>query len=338
MVLVKKNKPLNIVLGIIGVFISFLLLLFFNEIVKFLFITGEKYISEDNQVNPESIWLVKTAAVGLITFILLLSFLFFIDFYSRVLIRFGDFFDLRKLHLFFMEDKLATNEKLSKVTLIAATGTAVLLHLFYLFFGEITHEGYMEEISSLFLLLSSFILILGLKFLNKEYFSLFWYRTHQYTLIFLSLMLFLLFGEEINWGQRALEIEPGEFFKTYNFQDEISFHNFFNPIFKFVYPAVAMSSFIILILLWLFYKGEKNYYFNVFVPHKSLFFLIFWMAGASFNGDSETYEEMLTVFFLLYSVRILFCLKNLKKNYNFEFYNKKFPKPLIESKNFNHSR
>jgi hypothetical protein len=337
MILVKKNKTLNIVLGAKGVFISFLLILFFNDIVKFLFITGEKYLSEDNQVNPESIWLVKTATVGLIAFILLLSFLFFIDFYSRALRRFGDLFDLRKLHLFFIEDKLAINEKLSKVTLIAATGTAVLYHLFFLFFGEIKHEGYIEEISSLFLFISSFILILGLKFLNKEYFSLFWYRTHQYTLIFLSLMLFILFGEEINWGQRVLEIESGEFFKTYNFQDEISFHNFFNPLFKFVYPAVAMSSFVILILLWLFYKGEKNYYFNVFVPHKSLFFLIFWMAGASFNGESETYEEMLTIFFFLYSIRILFCLKNLKKTYNFEFIIRNSPKPLIESLYFNHA-
>jgi hypothetical protein len=310
----RKNKTINIVLGAIGVFLSLILLLFFNEIVEFLIIIAEKYLSEDNSVKRVNLWLFQGAAAVLIAFIFLISILFFVDFYSRILRLFASIFDLNKMHTFFIKDDLSNNERLSKVTLIIATASAIILHLYFLIFGEPVHEGYLEEISSLFIFVSGFILILGLRYLKKEYFSPFWHRTLQFTLVFLGLGLFFLFGEEINWGQRALELEPSEFFKTYNFQDEISLHNFLNPLFIFIYPAVGMSSFIILIFLWMFYKGEKNYYLKLFIPHKNLFFLIFCMAGASYNGDSEIYEEMLTVFFLLYSIRILFSLKNSRKN------------------------
>lgn len=309
----RNHKRINLILGGIGIFLALLMVIFFNEINNYLFVVGEKYVSDDNSVNPESFWLVELTTTLFIAFILLISILFFIDFYSRLLRQLAVIFDVKKIHAFFIKDDLSKTEKLSKVTLILATATGILLHSYFLFFGEIEHEGYMEEISSLFLFVSGVILLLGLRYVKRENFSPFWYKTHQFTLIFLGVMLFLLFGEEVNWGQRALEIEPGEFFKTYNFQDEISFHNFFNPIFRFVYPAVAMSTFIILIFLWLFYKGEKNYYLKLFIPHRNLFFLIFWLAGASYNGDSEVYEEMLTVFFLLYSLRVLACLKNSKK-------------------------
>lgn len=311
----RKNTKINIVLGGIGTFLALLIVLFFNEINTYLFEVGEKYVSDDGSVNPESFWLVELTTTLLISFILLISILFFIDFYSRLLRLLTVLFDVKKIHAFFIKDELVKTEKLSKVSLILGTVAGIVLHSYFLFFGEIEHEGYLEEFSSIFLLVSGLLFLVAMKYVKKKNFSPFWYKTHQFTLLFLGIGLFLLFGEEINWGQRALEIEPSEFFKTYNFQNEISFHNFFNPLFRFVYPAVGMFSFIFFVFLWLFYKGEKNYYLKLFIPHRNLFFLIFWMAGASYSGDSEVYEEMLSVFFLLYSLRVLYCLKHLREKH-----------------------
>lgn len=122
-----------------------------------------------------------------------------------------------------------------------------------------------------------------------------------------------MYGEEISWGQRILEIESTGVFQEYNFQSETNIHNFFNPLFKFLYPIVGIGSFVILFFLWSFYKPEKSYYYKLYVPHKSLFFLIFLMACTSFHGDSEIYEEMLAVFFFFYSLRILLSLKGFSK-------------------------
>jgi hypothetical protein len=323
MIVTKKNKTINIGLGSIGLFISLLLLLFFNEFVELLILFAEKYVSEDNSVKLVNLWFFQGAAGILIAVILLISGLFFIDFYSRVIRLVTSLFDFNGMHMFFIKDELFENDKLSKITLILSTASAIVLHLLFITYGIPDHEGYQEEITSLSLLVSGLILLLALGYLKKKDFSLFWYRIHQYTLVFLSFGLLFLYGEEINWGQRIFEIESNEVFQKYNFQNELSLHNFFNPLFDYVYPAVGMSTFLILVTFWLFYKGERNYYLDLFIPHKNLFFLIFWMACASYNGDSETYEEMVFVFFLLYSIRILFSLKNTSKNYHANYQNKK---------------
>lgn len=43
--------------------------------------------------------------------------------------------------------------------------------------------------------------------------------------IFISLGLFFGFGEEISWGQRIFNIEPGKYFIEHNAQNEINLHN-----------------------------------------------------------------------------------------------------------------
>jgi hypothetical protein len=306
-------KILNFLFGIIGIIISIIIFIYYKEISQFLFIFSEQYISPDNNVRKESTWFLEVITLALGGLILIASILLFFNFYSKLIKKLSNIFDTKKIVKIFIEDDLYPNKKVSKITLVIATVSGILLHLYYLTLGEPTHEGLMEEFSSLFILASGVLLLASIAFLRKNYFSDFWFIAIRSTLVFLGLILLIGFGEEINWGQRALEIEPSEFFKTYNFQEEISIHNFFNPLFKFVYPAVGMGSFILLIFIWSFFKGEKNYYYKLFVPHKNLFFLIFWMACASYNGDSEIYEEMVTVFLVLYSLRIFLILKNLKK-------------------------
>ncbi len=118
-----------------------------------------------------------------------------------------------------------------------------------------------------------------------------------------------LFLQRSSWGQRIFNWESTGIFETYNYQHETNAHNFFNPLFKFIYPMVGMSSFVVLFIFWFFGNDRKNHLFHLFFPHQSLFFLAFVMACASFYGHSEIYEELLAIFVLLYSIRIYTCLR-----------------------------
>ncbi|CUH40730.1 hypothetical protein JSE7799_03465 [Jannaschia seosinensis] len=62
---------------------------------------------------------------------------------------------------------------------------------------------------------------------------------------FLALMLFLIAGEEISWGQRIFGIETPETFDG-NIQNETNFHNFATDAFEFSY---YFSAFVLLIVV-----------------------------------------------------------------------------------------
>ena len=84
------------------------------------------------------------------------------------------------------------------------------------------------------------ILVAALLFL----FAYFKFR-HKKILFFLlfSFAFFLLFMEEISWGQRIIGLETPEVFKEINAQKELNLHNY-KPIYKFVnrvmYPALHL--------------------------------------------------------------------------------------------------
>jgi hypothetical protein len=58
-----------------------------------------------------------------------------------------------------------------------------------------------------------------------------------------------VFGmEEMSWGQRVLEIESPEFFKAHNYQQELNFHNFLNPLAQ--YLTLLMNLFLLCFFTW----------------------------------------------------------------------------------------
>ena len=128
-------------------------------------------------------------------------------------------------------------------------------------------------------------------------------------LTIIAVIFIILFGEEISWGQRIFNLESFGIFSDYNYQKEINYHNFFNPLFKTIYPVFGLSLFIVLIFIWFFPKN-RSYLFLLLIPPPSFIYLVFIMAGASFRGHSEIFEELLAIFCLLYSVRILICLNS----------------------------
>ncbi|EKB51162.1 hypothetical protein [Cecembia lonarensis] len=313
-----SDKFTRTIFGTAGVVVAFLLFIFFEAFSKFLFHVAENYFSPDKHILPKNIVYFEFGTGIIIGCIFVLSILFFFNFYAKAFALINRFIDFDKARDFFMIDDINPSKTFSKNAFFAAIFTGLFLHIVYLVFGEPAHEGIIEEVMSLFFLLSGIVLLWSLFYLKRKDFSRAMYLSHIFTIGFLAVALLGIYGEEISWGQRFFEIEATGIFKEYNLQEETNIHNFFNPIFKFLYPIVGMGSFVILILLWLFYKPRKSYYYKLYVPHKSMFFLIFVMACASFHGDSEIYEEMLAVFFFLYSLRILVCIKGFSKIQNIQ--------------------
>lgn len=311
-----NHKIIRAIFGTVGVVAAFLLFIFFEAFSKFLFYVVENYFSPDKHILPKNIVYFEFGTGFIIGVILLLSILLFFNFYSKAIALINRFIDFDDAGDFFTSDDINPSKSFSRYALIGALFTGVFLHMVYLVFGEPAHEGIIEEVMSLFFLFSGVVLFWALFYLKKKDFTQAMYLSHVFTLVFLAVALLGIYGEEISWGQRFFEIEATGAFKEFNFQEETNIHNFFNPLFKFLYPIVGMGAFVVLIFLWLFYKPKKSYYYKLYVPHKSMFFLIFIMACASFHGDSEIYEEMLAVFFFLYSLRILVCIKGFSKIQN----------------------
>jgi hypothetical protein len=77
--------------------------------------------------------------------------------------------------------------------------------------------------------------------------------------LMLGLLFFFIFGEEISWGQRILNLRTPEFFEQHNIQDEINLHNLkvFNSVNE---------------------ENEKRPWWNIF--SMSRLFRIFWFFTA----------------------------------------------------------
>ena len=135
----------------------------------------------------------------------------------------------------------------------------------------------------------------------------------KFTLSIISILFFYIFGEEISWGQHIFEWESFGIFSNYNLQQETNIHNFFNPYFFVIYPLIGVGLFFPLFFIWFFSK-RKTYFHQLFIPHQSLFFIVFAMAYTSFNSHNETYEILLSIFSFSYIIRVFICLNNPKLN------------------------
>ncbi len=118
--------------------------------------------------------------------------------------------------------KLSLSEKLILILV-----TLVLLCSFLLLYTNrpafdryVAEDNIVEWLTILGLLLGSFVCFARfIKFLRK--------RSWMFLAItfLLGLMLFVVAGEEISWGQRLLGIEASEYFQKNNLQKETNFHN-----------------------------------------------------------------------------------------------------------------
>ncbi len=305
------TKFTNQIAGVIGFSISIILIAFYATVVLKLTTFGERYISQDHQITSVGVQLIKIYLLLLILGIITLSILFFFNLPRKLLqklIKFSasliDWFEMKK---FFLTDELCCKKQLPIYLLIISVMACLFLHAYTLFFGEPPKEGFMEKFSSSLFLIAAIALIISSIKINRNQFPTKLKKQIVSILILLSGSFLFIFGEEISWGQRIFNLESFGVFNEYNAQKELNSHNFFNPLFILIYPAVGLSFFIVLFLIW-FFPHNKHYLFQLFIPPPSLFFIVFLMACSSFRGHSETFEELLAIFLLLYSIRIFFCL------------------------------
>lgn len=316
-------RALQKIIGVFGLLIALFIIIIFSNIIDFTVKYGEQHFSTDHHFNPLTIVMIKIFFIFLVFVFFTIGMLlllgirkhvsqFISQLFSRIV---GHFFDVEKAGNFFVQDKICPKKRFPLRVLIFSSITGLVLHFTILYFGRPSYEGYMEKISSLLLLIASIIIFISISQTKKLLAPPKTRRKIIMILLVISGILFLMFGEEISWGQRIFGWDSTGVFDKYNYQREINFHNFLNPINSIIYPIVGMGSFVLFFLARLFPVKNTSYILDLIYPHPSLFFLLLLMTGASFNGQSEFYESLLSLFALLYSIRIFICMRHPQHEY-----------------------
>lgn len=93
-------------------------------------------------------------------------------------------------------------------------------------------DSIIETVQVILLFMSSMLSFWGSRLYKKQ-------KVVSTLLIIASLGFFIIFGEEISWGQRIFNIQTPEEYAALNTQGEITLHNY-GPIFGLVYWAYAL--------------------------------------------------------------------------------------------------
>lgn len=89
------------------------------------------------------------------------------------------------------------------------------------FFSFLVQEdSFYENLTSLFLFLTSFLLLYRF-FKFQKFYGLWW----KIGILLMAVAMFFGAGEEISWGQRIFNVQSSEFFKENNGQQETNLHN-----------------------------------------------------------------------------------------------------------------
>ncbi len=121
-----------------------------------------------------------------------------------------------------------------------------------IYFGLICEDCLVEYLTAAFYLISSIIAssILISFFKQKHTFL-------GFTYAFLACGMFFVFGEEISWGQRILNISPPQFFLEHSTQKEVNLHNIY-PIQRILHKIYILVGLYGAFLWILFLKIRKN--------------------------------------------------------------------------------
>ena len=101
----------------------------------------------------------------------------------------------------------------------------ILLFLFHVeLYDQITSEdNIIENLSAVLLLFCSCFFLISFFHARKSPLKIHHWLT--YGLLMLSIVFFLIAGEEISWGQRIFDLATPDYLSSVNEQDELNFHN-----------------------------------------------------------------------------------------------------------------
>lgn len=297
------------ILGITGIIVSIILVIYYSAIMEALIAFIEEHISSDHQMEPEGIANIKKLLSIFILLFLAVGVLILSNGVKKAAVLIRCLIDVQKAKKFFLTNDLTTRKNLQKRLFIVGTTIGVLVPFFLPLINQPSSEGWIEEGSSVLFLVAGIILLISTGHLPKIDSTRSLRNKIRIPLILISLAFIIMFGEEISWGQRIFGWEAEGIFKEFNVQQETNIHNFFNPLFDIFYPVFGLSLFIGLSLVWFFPRKDLSYVAKLLLPHPGTFFLVFMMACLSYEGHSEIFEELLAVFCVIYSLRVFNSLK-----------------------------
>ncbi|MBT8318184.1 MAG: hypothetical protein HKP59_11230 [Lutibacter sp.] len=158
-------------------------------------------------------------------------------------------------------------------------------------------------------LLASFGSVFGFILGNKKF------KKFQWFYLGLSIFCFLVFMEEISWGQRLFGYLPPNYFLENNFQQEFTAHNVINDSFRMISVKVVILGYGVILPLLMQFPASRRFlnYMGVVVPPYELipsFFAVFYIYQIyPWDFTGEVIELMLGMCFLF---TVLFRLWDFK--------------------------
>jgi len=167
-------------------------------------------------------------------------------------------------------------------------------------------DGIFESLTAIAFFSSSFFILKSILLLRKK--STIWNK-NEYKIIFIALVsigiIFLFIAlEEISWGQRIFGLETPSRLSQLNLQNELNIHNIFTPVFREVYFSIGVLILLIMIIAPLIDRILCSSFYHHVFPHPDLIVLAYFIAFTSFIGAGELFEEMASLFSLIYSIRV----------------------------------
>lgn len=133
----------------------------------------------------------------------------------------------------------------------------ILLFLFHVeLYDQLTSEdNIIENLSAVLLLFCSCFFLISFFHARKSPLKIHHWLT--YGLLMLSIVFFLIAGEEISWGQRIFDLATPDYLSSVNEQDELNFHNINKRFFDRLLDRVTII-FVFISSFLLYRKKEKT--------------------------------------------------------------------------------
>lgn len=269
----------------------------FEDVYDVIYRFVEKSISKTGHLDELRANFLTKLYWGAISFLfisgVIIKFLNF-NYFTKILFR---YIDLKSFWAWlFKEEK--NNLKFKKRFFIGGIFYAAVITGIHYVIDVPEHEGTWENITSI-LFLISFLVFTITSFYSKG--------MEAVLVVVMSFLMLFIFGEEISWGQRLFGIESSDLISENNFQNEISLHNFINPILKYCFLIFGWGTTFVTLMLW-FFPGEKVKD-SILVPSKNLIVYLLIFCSATYSAPSEIIEELFGGLCFLYSIDLYVKVK-----------------------------
>lgn len=301
------NDRISIRIGIGCILLSLILLILSPFYFQLLFDFVRIHISHDHILTQIGVEKISFLLYIIIACIFFFGLFFYFNLGKKLIARIhlqGISDDIKRI---FFQDNVCARKNSAKFFFVISSVVAIMIQLSVITFGEPEWEGTIDKYSSSLYLVSVILFLIAIIRLRKLEINSIFKKNIIRRLVMISILCLLMYGEEVSWGQQFFNIDTIGFFK-FNYQNENTIHNFFNPLLDYVYALVGISSFLILSYFWLI-SPSKGMMKNLFLPHISLYIFFLCMTGSIYTGESdELYELHMIIFSLFYAIRLVLCI------------------------------